>query len=100
MDFHRTDQQNKLLGDIRGLQGELEKAVQAYDDYLLIFPHDTEYLNKRAIVLESLGKYKLALEDVNRLADHAADPTKYRARARDLRIKLSDQLSEQEKGDW
>ena len=100
LDFHRTDQQNKLLGDIRGLQGELEKAVQAYDDYLLIFPHDTKYLNKRAIVLESLGKYKLALEDVNRLADHAADPTKYRARARDLRIKLSDQLSEQEKGDW
>ena len=91
LEYRRTDQQNKLLGDIRRDQGELEKAVQAYDDYLLIFHDDKQYLNKRAKLYEQLGKYNLALEDVNRLIDLSIDPTSFRMRARELRIKLSEQ---------
>ena len=87
----RTDEQNKLLGDIRRLQEEPEKAVEAYNDYLLIFPHDLVYLNRRSLLLEQLGKHKLALEDVNRIIDRTPDPEKYRIRARELRLKLSEQ---------
>jgi len=87
----RTDEQNKLLGDIRRLQEEPEKAVEAYNDYLLIFPHDLSYLNRRSLLLEQLGKHKLALEDVNRIIDRTPDPEKYRIRARELRLKLSEQ---------
>ena len=92
LEFRRTDEQNKLLGDIRSRQGELEKAVQAYGDYLLIFHDDTQYLNKRAKLYEQLGKYNLALKDVNRLIDLSKkDPTSFRKRARELRIKLLEQ---------
>ena len=95
LEFRRTDKQNKILGDIRSLQGELEKAIQAYGDYLLIFHDDAQYLNKRAKLYEQLGKYNLALEDVNRLIELSDDPTKYRTRVRELRIKL---LEEKERG--
>ena len=87
----RTEKENQLLGDIRNLQGEPEKAIQAYDDYLLIFPHDLPYLNKRALLLEQIGKYALALEDLNQLASRAKDPVKYRERARNIRARLSTQ---------
>jgi len=86
----REDKDNKLLGDIRNLQGEPEKAVDAYDDYLLIYPHDLKYFFKRAQLLEQLGRYRLALEDANRLANRAAKPQKYRDFAREIRRKLSE----------
>ncbi len=88
----RDEKENKLLGDIRSLQGEPEKAIAAYNKYLILFPHDANYLNKRSKLLEEIGDYKLALEDVNDLADRATDPQKFRERARELRYKLSEEL--------
>jgi len=87
---YRDTSENKLLGDIRNLQGENEKAVQAYNDYLLIDPHDPKYLRKRALLHEELGNFELALEDLNRLADRAADPTRYRKELRELRRRISE----------
>jgi len=83
--------QDKLLGDIRRQQNEPEKALAAYNDYLFIVPHDLKYLHKRAVLLEELGKYELALEDANRLSDRSPDPKKFRNYARALRRKLSEQ---------
>lgn len=85
---YRDTPENMLLGDIRNLQGENEKAVQAYNDYLLIDPHDEKYLLKRGRLYEKLGEFELALEDAKRLADRASDPTKHRKWARELRRKL------------
>ncbi|MDB2687718.1 O-antigen ligase family protein, partial [Mariniblastus sp.] len=94
MEF-RDEAHNKLLGDIRSRQGEIEKAVQAYNDFLLIAPHNPTYLYKRAQLLEQLGKLELAIEDADRLASRAADPTKYRVYARELRQKLADRDASQ-----
>ena len=85
----RTEKENKLLGDVRSRQGEPEKAIQAYSDYLLIFPHDAKYLDKRATLYEQLGMYEQALTDINRIADRATEPAPFRARARELRFKMS-----------
>ena len=89
MDF-RDIEENKLLGDIRRTQGYAEKAIDAYDDYILIAPHDATYLFRRAQLLEELGRYELALEDATRLADRAVNPKVYRDFARKIRIKLSE----------
>ena len=90
VDF-RNETQNILLGDIRNVQGEYEKALLAYNDYLLIIPHNEKYLYKRALLLEKLGKFGRALEDAERLADRATEPAKYVELARKLRVKISDQ---------
>ena len=89
LDF-RSNSENQLLGNIRSLQGETEKAIKAYDDYLLIVPDDLNYLYKRALLLEELGKFELALEDANRLVDRATDPKRFRDFARKLRLKLAE----------
>ena len=91
LDQRRQYPQDKLLGDIRRQQNEPEKALAAYNDYLFIVPHDLKYLHKRAVLLEELGKYELALEDANRLSDRSPDPKKFRNYARALRRKLSEQ---------
>ena len=87
----RDNDQKKMLGDIRRLQGEYDKAIEAYDAYLLIVPHDLGYLHRRALLLEEQGNYERALEDVNRLIDRAPDPQKFRVYARELRSKLLEQ---------
>ena len=89
---YREHEDNRLLGDIRNLQGEEEKAIIAYDAYLLIVPHDLTYLYKRALLLDQVGKFELALVDANRLADRSPDPKKFRELARELRFKISDKL--------
>ena len=89
LDFRSTDE-NKLLGDIRRLQGEKEKAIKAYGDYLLIIPHDEQYLYRQALLLEKIGKYEEAFEKANRLADRSATPKKYRDFAKKLRRLISE----------
>ena len=89
MEF-RDNNQNRMLGDIRRLQGETEKAIEAYNDYLLIVPHNENLLYQRALLYEQLGKLELALEDANRLIDRAANSKKYRDFARKLRSQLSE----------
>ena len=88
---YRENEQNQMLGNIRSLQGQKEKAIEAYSDFLLIVPHHESYRYKRAQLLEQLGKYELALEDADRLADRAIKPEKYRKFARELRNKIAEQ---------
>ena len=86
----RDNEHNMLLGDIRNIQEKPIKALKAYNDYLLIVPHDRKYLYKRAQLFEQLGKFELALEDANRLRDQVTDSKKYRDYARELRNKISE----------
>ena len=86
-----------MLGDIRRLQGKDEQAIKAYNDYLLIIPHDLRYIHRRALLNERLGNFELALDDANRLVDRETDPKnyqKFREYERELRYKWMAELKE------
>ncbi len=50
-------------------QGEYEKALEAYDKYLTIYPRNIKTLYNRAMTYDKLGKQQEAKEDLNNLLE-------------------------------